>query len=239
MGDLHAGIYEYLLSREGEAFKKAAEAFALADPTACDKPAPEAKITPLLEKKWVAIPRLQKKVLELERSAAHSAKIHAQRSGTTDSSGTGGTRRMLPRLPCSHTLSGHASTVTSVKVHPVFTVVASASEVCTIKIWDHESGDYIRTLKGHTHTVTDLSFSPKGEYLASASVDLSIKLWNFQTYTCLKTIRGRDHSISSVRFLPSDTVLSSAAGAEESSTTTGLDAGKAGCTHLISASRDK
>lgn len=129
--DLHAGIYEYLKSR-GEAFEQAAEAFAAADPGAVKETNNVGK-TPLLEKKWTAIPRLQKKVLELERVVAQNAKIHAHRTGSDI--GTAGTsRRMLPRLPCTHTLQGHAAPVTCVKVHPVFTVVVSGSEDGTIKV---------------------------------------------------------------------------------------------------------
>ena len=67
--DLHSGIYEYLLSRPGDAFARAAAALAEADPSSCvvkenSKPAP-ASAAPLLERKWTAVPRLQKKVLEL------------------------------------------------------------------------------------------------------------------------------------------------------------------------------
>jgi platelet-activating factor acetylhydrolase IB subunit alpha len=151
--DLHAGIHEYLKSRPGEAFEKAALAFAEADPEA-DRPkngttTRTATATPLLEKKWTAIPRLQKKVLELERHAAQNAKIHAHRAGSggmlaagagaaAGAAGAGadgaGARRMLPRLPCQHTLQGHSLVVTSVAVHPVFTVVASGSEDGTIKV---------------------------------------------------------------------------------------------------------
>jgi platelet-activating factor acetylhydrolase IB subunit alpha len=152
--DLHAGIHEYLQSRPGEAFAKAAQAFAAADPDA-DRATNgttvrTATATPLLEKKWTAIPRLQKKVLELERHAAQNAKIHAHRAGSGGmlAAGAGaaagaaagggadgvGARRMLPRLPCQHTLQGHSLVVTSVAVHPVFTVVASGSEDGTIKV---------------------------------------------------------------------------------------------------------
>lgn len=134
--DLHAGIYEYLKSR-GEAFAGAVEAFAVADPKAAGKTTNNVGTTPLLEKKWTAIPRLQKKVLELERIVAQNAKIHAHRMGV-DGVGTanGGSvqRRMLPRLPCAHTLQGHAASVTCVQVHPVFTVVVSGSEDGTIKV---------------------------------------------------------------------------------------------------------
>jgi platelet-activating factor acetylhydrolase IB subunit alpha len=162
--DLHAGIHEYLKSRPEEAFQKAALAMAEADPEACQREPKNgngtgdstsdknttnsnrtASHTPLLEKKWTAIPRLQKKVLELERHAAQNAKIHAHRGGAGgmlaaggggDAGGVAGAgaRRMLPRLPCQHSLQGHSLVVTSVAVHPVFTVVASGSEDGTIKV---------------------------------------------------------------------------------------------------------
>ena len=154
--DLHAGIYEYLNSRPEEAFRAVAEALHAADPEACqnrnsnsNKNGSSVIKTPLLEKKWTAIPRLQKKVLELERQAAQSAKIHAHRThqsqgtlpddGSTESSGSIGQRRMLPRLPSTHTLQGHSNVVTSCVVHPVFTVVVSGSEDGTIKVGSRQS----------------------------------------------------------------------------------------------------
>jgi len=135
--DLHAGIYEYLCSQPG--FEKAAEALQAAAPKACErhselKPGSINGHTPLLEKKWTTIPRLQKKVLELEKQAAQSAKIHAHRAGVTDAGDAAGTRRMLPRLPASHTLAGHSMVVTCCAVHPVFTVAVSGSEDGTIKV---------------------------------------------------------------------------------------------------------
>ena len=132
--DLHAGIYEYLVSH-GESYEAAAKAFAEADPKATEKRKNLVGKTPLLEKKWTAIPRLQKKVLELERVVAQSARIHAHRTGGDDGGKANGvSRRMLPRLPCSHTLAGHSAPVTCLKVHPVFTVVVSGSEDGSIKV---------------------------------------------------------------------------------------------------------
>lgn len=143
--DLHSGIYEYLTSLDG--FEEAAAAFAKADPVAAasivtNRSATNASSSfiPLLEKKWTAIPRLQKKVLELERQAAHNAQIHAHRRGdaATGGAGSGGSggsaRRMLPRLPCTHTLQGHAASVTCVGLHPVYTMVISGSEDGTLKV---------------------------------------------------------------------------------------------------------
>eukprot|EP00535_Pseudo-nitzschia_heimii_P005818 CAMPEP_0197175322 /NCGR_PEP_ID=MMETSP1423-20130617/1573_1 /TAXON_ID=476441 /ORGANISM="Pseudo-nitzschia heimii, Strain UNC1101" /LENGTH=440 /DNA_ID=CAMNT_0042624445 /DNA_START=274 /DNA_END=1596 /DNA_ORIENTATION=+ len=232
--DLHAGIYEYLVSH-GETFAAAAKAFAEADPNATEKKTNNVGKTPLLEKKWTAIPRLQKKVLELERVVAQSARIHAHRTGGEDGGKANGiSRRLLPRLPCSHTLAGHSAPVTCLKVHPVFTVVVSGSEDGSIKVWDNESGEYMRSLKGHTNTVNSLAFTPTGNYLASCSNDLSIKLWDFTTYNCVRTLRGHDHTISSIVFLPLQNIIPSAS--EDSST--GMDVAAANAKHLLSASRD-
>lgn len=250
--DLHAGIYEYLRHQQGDAFQDAADAFAKADPIAASDGASNKNnggiITPLLEKKWTAIPRLQKKVLELERQATHNAKIHAHRSslglsnGPTGTPGDGiGGRRMLPRLPASNTLRGHSMGVTCVCVHPVFTMVVSGSEDGTIKIWDHESGEYIRTLKGHTNTVHNVSFTPSGTHLASCSADLSIKIWDFTSqYNCLRTLRGHDHTISAIRFLPLINTESLRASPEQSNPSgTGVTSLVAQSKQLLSASRDQ
>jgi len=248
--DLHSGIYEYLRSRPGDAFQRAADALAEADPDACESNGEGGSnsITPLLEKKWTAIPRLQKKVLELERQAAQSARIHAHRSSATSTAitanaggGSGGGdvaggRRMLPRMPCQFTLQGHSLVVTSVAVHPVFTVAVSGSEDGTIKAWDHESGEYMKTMKGHTNTVNSVAFSPTGTYLVSCSTDLSIKLWDFSTYVCLRTLRGHDHTISSARFLPKLDIPPSTS--PDSGSVTGVEASVAGANHVVSASRD-
>ena len=115
------------------------------------------------------------------------------------------------------------------------------------QIWDHESGEYVKTLKGHTGTVHALSFTPAGTHLASSSSDLSIKLWDFKTYNCIRTLRGHDHTISSICFIPSPksshTTSSSSTTTPMLSTTTtsttGIDVTTAGSAFLVSASRDK
>jgi len=197
--DLHAGIYEYLLSRPGDDFALAASALLEADPKLNILSSPS-NTTPLLEKKWTAVSRLQKKVLELERNAAQTGKIYAHRG---EGKLSGGKRKMLPRPPAAQCLRGHSGNVTCVEVHPVYTVVCSGSEDATIKVWDHESAEYIKTLKGHTSTVHSLSFNLSGTYLSSSSSDLSIKIWDFKTYACVRTLRGHEHTISALLFVPS------------------------------------
>jgi platelet-activating factor acetylhydrolase IB subunit alpha len=231
--DLHAGIYEYLASRPELQAVAAALRAALPDlaeryNNSSNNNNTTTTTIPLLEKKWTAIPRLQKRVLELEQQVTQSATRHAHREGG------GGSARLLPRLPPSHILTGHSMVITCCALHPVYTVAASGSEDGTIKLWDHESGDYLRTLKGHVNTVNAVQFVPTGTHLLSCSTDLSIKLWDLTSYACVRTLRGHDHTISAIACLP----LSAAANADATPApvSTGLDA--AGAQFLLSASRD-
>jgi platelet-activating factor acetylhydrolase IB subunit alpha len=319
--DLHAGIYDYFLSR-GEELAQCAEALADADPevllrhnnnntntntaTAAGtttttggiddsdtlkggiKSSSRASIggsssssVPILEKKWTAVPRLQRRVLELERQLATNAKQLQQHHRNTAGGGTaegdaaddnssgGGMlqqlreRRNLPRPPATHTLQGHSAVVTSVALHPIYTLAASGSEDGTIKIWDYETGDYLRTLRGHTNAITSLEFAPKsGYYMVSSSMDLSIKLWDVQEeYVCVRTLRGHDHTISCAKFVPpsvgavylekgeggaknnngaiTTTTTSGSKSSSGGSGSSGVDPYLAGAKFIVSASRDQ
>ncbi|KAG2458892.1 LIS1 protein, partial [Polypterus senegalus] len=123
-------------------------------------------------------------------------------------------KEWIPRPPEKYALSGHRSPVTRVIFHPVFSVMVSASEDATIKVWDYETGDFERTLKGHTDSVQDISFDQTGKLLASCSADMTIKLWDFQGFECIRTMHGHDHNVSSVAIMPNGD-------------------------HIVSASRDK
>ncbi|KAL4400710.1 Lissencephaly-1 [Malassezia pachydermatis] len=110
-----------------------------------------------------------------------------------------------PRIPPRHTLLGHRQPITDVAFHPMFTLVATASEDCTIKIWDWETGELEQTLKGHTKPVQGIDFDHAGQYLVSCSSDLSVKVWDGNdAWKNVRTIHGHEHSVSSVRFMPND-----------------------------------
>ncbi|XP_037093242.1 lissencephaly-1 homolog [Pollicipes pollicipes] len=161
-----------------------------------------------LEKKWTAVLRLQKRNMELEskladyeREVLSGAPTRAKRSPA----------EWIPRPPDKYSLSGHRAPVTRVLLHPVYSLLVSASEDATIKVWDYESGDYERTLKGHTDSVQDIALDHTGSFLVSCSADMSVKLWSFSGhYECIKTMHGHDHNVSSVTFLPAgDFIVSS------------------------------
>ncbi|XP_022667088.1 lissencephaly-1 homolog isoform X2 [Varroa destructor] len=202
----HKAIADYLSSQGFmgalEAFKREANLNGEIDKTASG----------LLEKKWMSVVRLQKKVMDMEAKYAAAEKEYISGAPTRDKRTP---VEWIPRPPERYCLTGHRAPITAVLFHPTYSVVISASEDATIKLWDYESGDFEKTLKGHTDVVQDLALDPHGgKLLASCSADMNVKLWDFQSYECIRTMRGHDHNVSSVAFLPSGD-------------------------HLISCSRDK
>ncbi|ORZ11811.1 putative platelet-activating factor acetylhydrolase ib alpha subunit [Absidia repens] len=202
--ELHKAILDYLsASGFSESFAMLKNETHISDFV----PDPKQKYAGLLEKKWTSVIRLQKKIMELEtKTAQMQEELNNAPVRKQTSSGD-----WIPRPPEQHSLTGHRNPITRVEFHPVYQVLASASEDTTIKIWDYESGDFECTLKGHTKAVQDLAFDPKGNYLVSCSADLTIKVWDVNNdYKCIKTLYGHDHSVSSVCFLPSGDKIVSA-----------------------------
>ncbi|KMQ41319.1 WD40/YVTN repeat-like-containing domain [Trichophyton rubrum] len=168
-------------------------------------PATAKKYETLLEKKWTSVVRLQKKIMDLEsRMSAMQAELD-NATPTSLSKRNKDPASWIPTAPARHALESHRDTINSVAFHPIFSSVASASDDCTIKIWDWELGELERTIKGHTRAVVDVDFGgPRGGILlASCSSDLSIKLWDpSNEYKNIRTLVGHDHSVSAVRFIP-------------------------------------
>ncbi|XGV96578.1 MAG: NB-ARC domain-containing protein [Leptolyngbya sp. BL-A-14] len=67
---------------------------------------------------------------------------------------------------------------------------ASGSEDQTVRLWDVQTGQCIKTLPGHTGLVSSVSFSADGKLLISGSQDETIKLWDVRTQHCIRTLRA-------------------------------------------------
>jgi WD40 repeat protein len=120
---------------------------------------------------------------------------------------------------------GHSDIINSVIFNPQGTLVASASEDKSVKLWSLE-GKLVKTIKGceedekkcqgHSGGVQGVSFSPDGQTIASASADQSVKLWSVDG-TLLRTIKGckeeekdcKGHNslVMAVSFSPSGNIL--------------------------------
>lgn len=73
--------------------------------------------------------------------------------------------------------TGHADVVRKLLVFPDGKRFASASNDCTIKIWDTETGSVLQTLHGHDSFIYDLALLPNGD-LVSTAEDRSVRIWD-------------------------------------------------------------
>lgn len=81
---------------------------------------------------------------------------------------------------------GHTSGVMCLQFED--NILATGSYDTTIKIWDTETGEELRTLRGHQSGVRCLQFDDTK--LISGSLDRTIKIWNWRTGECISTYTG-------------------------------------------------
>lgn len=75
-------------------------------------------------------------------------------------------------------------------------ILATGSYDTTIKIWDINTGECLRTLRGHTSGIRALQFDDTK--LISGSMDEKIKVWNWRTGECKSTYEGHTGGVISV-----------------------------------------
>lgn len=95
------------------------------------------------------------------------------------------------------TFKGHTNGVTCLQIWDD-TTLATGSYDNTIKIWDLESGQEIRTLDGHTRGIRSLQMDE--QKLVSASLDGTVKFWNWRTGQLLSTLSSHTDGVISVHF---------------------------------------
>jgi WD40 repeat protein len=94
------------------------------------------------------------------------------------------------------------SGATSLCFSPDGRLALSGSSDYTLKLWDTETGECIRTFQGHIAKVLSICFSPNGQRALSGSLDRTLMLWDAQTGACLRTFKGHTEGIESVCFSP-------------------------------------
>ena len=78
-------------------------------------------------------------------------------------------------------------------------ILATGSYDTTIKIWDIEGGNEIRTLRGHTSGIRCLQFDDTK--LISGSLDNTLRIWNWRTGECLRVLTGHRGGIIGLHFV--------------------------------------
>ena len=78
-----------------------------------------------------------------------------------------------------------------------------------VRLWDADTGKFLRELKAHKGTVFSVAFSLDGSMLASGSRDKTICLWDTRIGDNLFTFQGHTDEIYSVAFSPDGRTLAS------------------------------
>jgi WD40 repeat protein len=86
---------------------------------------------------------------------------------------------------------GHTGTVSSVVFSPDGSMLATASNDETTKLWDATTGTELLTLLGHTNFVSDVAFSPDGTRLATASRDGTARVYLLNIDELIKLAKSR------------------------------------------------
>jgi len=95
---------------------------------------------------------------------------------------------------------GHSDVVNSVLYSPNGKKFLSASDDKTIKEWDMETGECLKTFKGHSDWVMCTVYSLDSKKILSASRDNTVKEWDVETGECLKTFQGHSGQVFKVAY---------------------------------------
>ena len=88
------------------------------------------------------------------------------------------------------TLAGHDAGVTDVAFSANGSVVVSASEDGTLRVWRAVDGTMIWDLAGHTDAVRSVDISPDGSMIVSGSDDRTARLWRVADGTLIRSIHN-------------------------------------------------
>jgi WD40 repeat protein len=104
----------------------------------------------------------------------------------------------VPQRRLLFALSGGA---TGLAFHPEGRLLATASLVQTIRIWDLTTRQVLRELRGHSDAIVCVAYSPDGRWLASGGDDLSVRLWDATTGS-LAGLAELDTQVKDLTFSP-------------------------------------
>ena len=93
---------------------------------------------------------------------------------------------------------GHSNIINSAIYSPDGQKILSASDDNTIKEWDQETGECLRTFKGHLSGVTMAIYSPDSQKILSVSKSGIIKEWDRETGACIHTFGPHSGDVTSV-----------------------------------------
>jgi len=104
-------------------------------------------------------------------------------------------------------LTGHTGPVSSLKISPDGSLIASSSADKTVRIWNINSGD-CTLLRGHTKGVNDCAWAPNNR-VASGGDDNDVRFWDISAPDQGHVLSGHTNPVFCVRYDASGTYLAS------------------------------
>jgi U3 small nucleolar RNA-associated protein 13 len=132
-----------------------------------------------------------------------SLPVHSFPSSMPSSSSSSSVRHILPvqKLICSHSIRAHDKDINCITVSPNDSIIASASQDKSIRLWSSDELTPLATLHGHKRGVWKVLFSPYDKILFSCSGDRTVKLWSIVDYTILRTFEGNTASVLNCKLI--------------------------------------
>ena len=110
---------------------------------------------------------------------------------------TGTENTTLPETFTIESYTGHSGGVYSCAISHDNKFIVSGSSDKTLKVWDSETGNCIRTLSGHSVGVSSCAISHDNKLIVSGSSDNTLKVWDSETGNCIRTLSGHSDWIRS------------------------------------------
>ena len=79
-------------------------------------------------------------------------------------------------------------------------LLATAGADSTVKLWNMDNSQWIRTFAGHQDDVTSIIFTPDSRAIATGSMDKNVKLWNTANGQLLGTLAQHVYPVRSIAF---------------------------------------
>lgn len=87
---------------------------------------------------------------------------------------------------------GHQGAISRVAFHPKISVIGTACDDHTWKMWSMPDGQLVLSGEGHKDWVSGIAFHPVGSLVATTSGDMTVKIWDVAKEKCRHTLT--DHT---------------------------------------------
>ena len=107
---------------------------------------------------------------------------------------------VLRNIRLRNTWEAHSGWVNSAEFNGDGTMVVSASNDGTVKLWDVTTGELLHSLEAHSSRVTSAEFNGDGTMVVWASLDGIVKLWDATTGELLHSLEAHSGGVISAKF---------------------------------------